>query len=109
MPNINPPQGAQEPARGLKVVSAQNPMPMAAAIGPVGRWMAYHARWQANIDIQPDNTFKTTNQGAGKWSFDGKILTLKWASNRPPEALTLQPDGTFYRMCPEGSFVLRKC
>ena len=106
---IKPAESSPEAPKGPRMEKAQTPMPTPSTVGPIGRWMAYHARWQTNMDILGDGKFKTLNQGGGSWTFDGRNLMLKWASNRPRETLVLQPDGTFYRMCAEGSFVLRKC
>lgn len=110
MPHVvSQPEGAPKGPSGPRVTQPQNPQPTPSSISPEGRWMVYHARWQANLDLLPNKTFQTTSQGGGVWAFDGRNLTLKWAANKPAEILVLQADGTFYRMCPEGSFVMRKC
>jgi hypothetical protein len=86
----------------------QIPKPAASTVSPVGRWNAFHPTWQAPIDILASGTFTAASHGSGAWAFDGRYLTLTWAQNRPNEVLELQSDGTFYRMCPQGSFTLRR-
>lgn len=108
MPHIvKKPKVVSEPT-GPRVLGASAPKAAPASISPIGRWHAFHSTWQSPIEIKVGGLFTAGGRGSGTWLYDGRYLTLTWSKNRPSEVLEIQGDGTFYRMCPEGSFTLRR-
>jgi hypothetical protein len=71
--------------------------------------MGFHPEWQRHLEIHANGAFDASPRGIGTWTFDGRHLTLSWHANMPKDILTLQSDGTFYRLNPKGSFTLRRC
>jgi len=60
-----------------------------------GLYDVAHKNWNDRIKLKSDGTFsRLTGNRVGKWTFDGKNLTLNW-STQTPEILELKPDGTF--------------
>jgi len=107
MPHVvNQPEPPQEP-KGPRVTSTQPMKAAPSSINPIGRWMSFHPVRQSAFDLNADGTF-SGGHASGSWTFDGRYLTLRWGMNRPPEVLELQGDGTFFRMCQDGSFTLRR-
>ena len=107
MPHVvKQPEQPKEP-KGPRLTGTQPMKAAPSSINPIGRWTAFHPICQGPFDIKDDGSFTSTGN-TGTWTFDGRYLTLRWGTNRPPEILELQGDGTFYRMCQDGSFTLRR-
>src|SRR5262245_10135868 len=60
----------------------------------VGTYDASHPHWGDSVIIQADGTYHRGNGDPGKWSFDGKTLTLHW-TQWGPEPVVMQAPGRF--------------
>lgn len=60
----------------------------------IGVYDAVHAHWSDAVIISADGTYKRGNGDPGKWTFDGKTLTLNW-TNWGPEPVRMTAPGKF--------------
>ena len=68
-----------------------------------GTYDGRHPHWSDRVTLQADGTYARGNGDPGRWSFDGRRLTLAW-QRWGPEILERHDDGTF--RAPTNGFTL---
>lgn len=101
------PQQPSDPSRPPEsgALSSSVPRPASAVVDPVRKWQVHGPEWNGILELKKDGTCQGV-PGTGKWSFDGRTLTLNWPT-RGIAVFKLQIDGTFLGHQQGGSCVLR--
>ena len=60
-----------------------------------GVYEAHHPDWRDGVTIRPDGRFQRNSGDGGSWTFDGRVLVLKW-DRWGAATLVMQPDGRFF-------------
>lgn len=104
------PHGMAYDQRGCPQCVCQPPPPRSQVLAPVqaeltGVFEGLHPHWRDRVFLLSDGTYHRASGDSGRWSFDGRTLTLRW-DRWAPESLELRGPGYF--VARSNGFSLRK-